>query len=533
MKNKTLKIKSPVDDRIIGEIKFSDEKEILQKIEKAYKIFKEWKNIPFEKKREYFKKLRKNLFDEREEIAKLITKEQGKPIIEAFVAEILPSVETLNYLIYKGEKILSSERAEHFVSLLKRKKGYYLKKPYGVFACISPWNYPFSIPFIQISYLLFAGNTCVFKPSPLTPFIGEKIYELFKKAGFPEGTLEIIQGGAKEGETLLKDKRVKGVLFTGSVETGKRVMELASQTPKKVVLELGGNDPAIILKDADLKRTAKGVAWGAMMNAGQTCASIERVIVEKNIYEEFVKLLKEEIEKIRVGNPFEFETDMGPMKPEFQLKKVLEHIDDAVKKGAKILAGGKRMKELGEMYMMPTILTDVNEEMRILKEESFGPVCTIQTFETDEEAIKKANFGSYGLTASIWGYDRKRIEKMIPNIDAGAITINSHVYTFAEPESAWGGFKESGLGRTHGKFGLLELVQIQYVDYDFEKKEEIWFYPYEKKLLSLIDDLMEFLSSPSLILKTKILFKFIPRLPYLNKFLNLRKTIPSLIKRIF
>ncbi len=532
MENKNLKIISPVDGNLIGEIKFSEEKEIIEKIEKAEKTFKEWKNISFKERKDYFKKLRKILYEERNKIAELVTREQGKPILEAFIAEILPSIDSINYLLEYGEKILETKKAKHFEPLLSGKSAYYRFKSYGVFAVISPWNYPFSIPFIQIAYVLFTGNTCIFKPSPYTPFTGEKIYEIFKKSGFPDGTLEIIHGGAKEGEILLRDKRIKGVIFTGSVETGKKVMEISSQTPKKVILELGGKDPALVLKDTDPEITAKGIAWGAMMNAGQTCASIEIVYVEKDIYQDFIKKLKEEIEKIRVGNPFQYDTDMGPMTAKFQLEKVINQIEDAKNKGAKILTGGKRLLELGEMYFSPTLITNVNDTMKILKEETFGPLLCALSFENDEEVIEKVNSSIYGLNASIWGYNKKRIENLISKIEAGVITINSHVYSFAEPESSWGGFKESGIGRTHGKFGLLELVQIQYVDYDFNKKPEIFYYPYTKKLMELMDNFSLLLISPSMFVKTKIIFKFLPNIFYLKRHLNFRKVIPSLLKKL-
>jgi len=532
MKNKILKIKSPVDGSLIGEIKFNDEKEIAEKIEKVEKAFKEWKKTSFEKRREYLKNLKKILFNERNEIAELITKEQGKPVIEAFIAEVLPSLDSINYLIEKGEKILREEKVKHFQALLSGKKAYYKFKPYGVFAVISPWNYPFAIPFIQIISLLFAGNTCVFKPSPVTPFTGQKIFEIIKKAEFPDGTIEIIQGAAKEGEILLSDKRIRGVLFTGSADTGKRVMEISSHTLKKVIFELGGNDPAIVLKGANLENTIKGITWGAMMNAGQTCASIERVYVEKTVYKEFIDGLKEEIEKIRVGNPFNFDTDMGPMTAKFQLEKVISHVEDALEKGAKIITGGKKLTEIGELYYSPTLIIDVNEKMKIIKEETFGPVVCVDYFEKDEEVIRKANYSNYGLTASIWTRDKDRAKRIAEEIEAGVITTNSHVYPFAEPESAWGGFKESGLGRTHGKYGLLELVQIQYIDFDFNNKPEIWYYPYKEKLLYLMGNLMEFLTAPNFFIKTKILLKFLPHIFYLNKHLNLKKVMPSLLRKL-
>ncbi len=520
---------SPIDGSLIGECSISPESEIYDKVGRANDAWRVWERCSLSERKKFFMNLRKVLYKERHEIAELITREQGKPILESYLAEILPSFDTLSYLIEKGEKLLRPQRTHHFTPILSGKQGWYAFRPYGVFACIAPWNYPFAIPFIQLSVLLFAGNTCVFKPSPVTPFTGEKIVELFRKAEFPEGTLEIVHGGAHEGETLLKDERVRGVVFTGSVNTGKRVMEISSQTLKKVILELGGNDPALVLDDAHLERTVRGVTWAAFMNAGQTCASIERVYVEKRIFNDFVHALKEEVEKIRVGDPFQSFTDMGPLAVDFQFRKVVQHVEDAREKGATILTGGHPLEGL---YYPPTLITHVNEDMLVLREETFGPVVCVDSFETDEEALRKANSTAYGLTASVWSRNRERVKKIVSELDAGVVTVNNHVFSFAEPESAWGGFKYSGVGRTHGRYGLLECVQVQYIDYEWSTKPELWYFPYTEKLQSLISMLMEFFVAPNMFIRTSILFRFLPHLSFLNKHLPLQRVLPAFFRKL-
>ncbi len=514
--------RNPATGKEIGRVQVP--RDIPSIIERVHSFNGKWARVPMSERKKLFLNMKEVLLRRYEEIAHLIAVEQGKPVIEAILAEVLPSLDAIHYLIKKGPSILRSRPAPHFQPLFAGKKAFYRFIPYGTWAVISPWNYPFAIPFIQISHLLFSGNTVVFKPSPVTPLIGEKLVHIFLEAGFPEDAIAIIQGGAKEGEAIITDDRVSAVVFTGSVPTGRRIMELASKKPKKVILELGGKDPAIVMPDAPVERTAKGIVWGALMNAGQTCASIERVYVHRSIYSRMVDAIVEEVRKVRVGNPLE-DVDMGPMSVDFQLKKVLNQIEDARKRGAHVLAGGEVNQDLGPLFMEPAVLVNVNHDMAVMSEETFGPVIPIMPFDSEEEAVELANDTPYGLTASIWTMDPERARRIAGRLQAGAITVNSHVYSFAEPESVWGGVKESGIGRTHGRFGLLETVQVQYVDEDFSGKEEMWWYPYTETIEELVGKWIRLMARPTIVSKAGILLKLLPHAGYLSRHLSLLRVM--------
>ncbi len=514
--------RNPATGKEIGRVQVP--RDIPSIIEKVHSFSQQWAQMPLSERKKLFINLKKVLLRRYEEVAHLIAVEQGKPVIEAILAEVLPSLDAIHYLIKKGPSILRTRPAPHFQPLFAGKRAHYRFIPYGTWAVISPWNYPFAIPFIQISHLLFSGNTVVFKPSPITPLIGEKLVHIFMEAGFPEEAIAIIHGGAKEGEAIITDDRVSAVVFTGSVPTGRRIMELASKKPKKVILELGGKDPAIVMPDAPVERTAKGIVWGALMNAGQTCASIERVYVHREIYSRLVDAVVEEVRKIRVGNPLE-DVDMGPMTVDFQVKKVLTQVEDAKKKGAQILTGGEVNTDLGPLFMEPTVLVNVNHDMAVMNEETFGPLIPIMPFDSEQEAIEMANSTPYGLTASIWTTNPQTARRIAGKLQAGVITINSHVYSFAEPESIWGGVKESGIGRTHGRFGLMETVQVQYVDEDFSGKSEMWWYPYKELMNRLSGIWLELMAESTFINKIRILTKLTPRIGYLNRHLNLPRVI--------
>ncbi len=513
---------NPATGREIGRVHVP--RDIPSIIERVHSFNQKWSETSIRERKRLFLNLKRVLFKRYEEVAHLIAVEQGKPVIEAILAEVLPSLDAVHYLLKKGPSILKSRPAPHFQPLFAGKRARYRFVPYGTWAVISPWNYPFAIPFIQIAHLLFSGNTVVFKPSPVTPLIGEKLVQIFLEAGFPEETIAIIHGGAKEGEAIITDDRVQAVVFTGSVPTGRRIMELASRKPKKVILELGGKDPAIVLPDAPVERTARGIVWGAIMNAGQTCASIERVYVHRDIYSSIVDAVVEEVRRIRLGNPLE-EVDMGPMTVDFQLKKVLNQVEDAKKRGAQILTGGEVNPDLGPLFMEPTVLVNVNREMAVMKEETFGPLIPIMPFDSEQEAVEMANDIPYGLTASIWTGDEESARRIARKLQAGVITINSHVYSFAEPESIWGGVKESGVGRTHGRFGLMETVQIQYMDEDYSGKPEMWWYPYKKTLEGLTAMWLELMANPTPVDKVRIMMRLSSRIGYLNRHLNLPRVI--------
>ncbi len=303
---------------------------------------------------------------------------------------------------------------------------------------------------------LMAGNAVVVKPSELTPLTALKIADVFKQAQLPDGLLQIVTGDGSTGSALV-EAGVNKIMFTGSVNTGKRVAEAAAKHLTPVVLELGGKDPMIVLEDANLENAARAAIWGAFCNSGQACASIERCYVHHSIADKFVDIVVKETKLLKQDKPSAGNIDIGAMTNEQQLEIVEDHVSDAVEHGADVRAGGHRLDETSGWFHEPTVVTGVDHSMKLMRDETFGPVLPIMTFKTDEEAVRLANDSIYGLTASVFTGNLDRGKRIAEQIEAGTVMVNEVVYTHALAQTPWGGVKQSGYGRTHGSLGLLEL----------------------------------------------------------------------------
>jgi succinate-semialdehyde dehydrogenase/glutarate-semialdehyde dehydrogenase len=391
--------------------------------------------------------------------------------------ELFPSLETLKHLAHHAEDVLRDEELPGEVLLLAHKRCRLVYEPYGVVLLITPWNYPFSISLTGAAAALAAGNTVVLKPAPATTLIGLELGALAAEAGLPAGVLNVVATDDVVAQRLVEDPRVSKIVFTGSVATGKKIMASAAKNLTPVVLELGGKDPAIVLKDADLERAAAGIVWGAFVNAGQTCASVERVYVEQEVASALVERIVAETKKLRLGDPRAPETDVGPLTLERQRQLVEDHVKDALARGATALTGGARPEGEGYFYP-PTVLTGVDHQMRVMREETFGPVLPIMAVKDADEAVRLANDSEYGLTASVWTTDPEKALELQGRLQAGVVTINDCVYSYGEPTAPWGGYKQSGIGRTHGTAGLREMVQVKYVAQEMNRGRAIWWFPY-------------------------------------------------------
>jgi succinate-semialdehyde dehydrogenase/glutarate-semialdehyde dehydrogenase len=354
-------------------------------------------------------------------------------------------------------------------------------KPIGVVGIISPWNFPWATPLDEVVMALMAGNSVVLKPSELTPLSALKIGEVFKEAKLPPGLLEIVTGDGTTGAALV-EANVNKIMFTGSVDTGKRVAEAAAKHLTPVVLELGGKDPMIVLDDAKLENAARAAIWGAFCNSGQACASIERCYVHESIAPQFINLVVKETLALKQGDPRADDVDVGAMSNEKQLDIVESHVRDAVQRGAEVQTGGRRLDDGGGWFHEPTVMTNVDHSMQLMREETFGPLLPIMTFKTDDEAVRLANDSIYGLTASVFTSDMKRGRALAERIDAGTVMINEVVYTHAVAQTPWGGVKQSGYGRTHGRLGLLELVTPQHIHVNgVPWMADVWWFRYTKQ----------------------------------------------------
>jgi succinate-semialdehyde dehydrogenase/glutarate-semialdehyde dehydrogenase len=338
----------------------------------------------------------------------------------------------------------------------------------------------------------------VLKPSEFTPLVALEFQKLLYSAGLNPDLFQVLIGAVRVG-TVLLESDIDKVIFTGSVATGKRIAEAAAKRLLPVVLELGSKDPMIVLEDADLDVASSGAVWGAMMNCGQTCLSIERCYVQRAVYEKFLELCRQKIGKLRIGEGLGSEVEMGPLIHDRQLRTVEDHVHDAVAKGARLLAGGHRLTELGPNFYAPTLLADVRHDMRIMQEETFGPALPVAPFDTDDEAVRLANDSEFGLAASVWTTNRKRGQALAAHIKAGTVMVNDAITGFGISEAPHGGFKQSGIGRTHGKLGLAEMVQVKYVDVDLlPRVPKVWWYGYGKTFQHQMSGFIDMLFGRSL-----------------------------------
>jgi acyl-CoA reductase-like NAD-dependent aldehyde dehydrogenase len=472
---------NPATGELVGSVETLTPPKVQGVVDDVAEVQPFWAALSLEDRARYMRRAGDVLLEDMDEIAELLSNEQGKPRVESYTMELLPTVDSLKWIADNGPEILSDEKQSMPV-FLKSKSAKFTYEPIGVVGVIAPWNYPWSIPFGEVAIALMAGNGVVLKPASLTPLIGERIRQTFEKAGLPEGLVRTVHGGGRIGDALVKSTAGK-IFFTGSVEVGQKVGVECAKRMKGSVLELGGKDPAIICPDADLANAVSGAVWGGFANAGQTCSGIERVYVHRDVADPFLEGLVRETERLTVGDPREWTTEIGPMVSEEQAEIVRDLVEDAVKNGAEQLTGGPtKVEGMKGSFIAPVVLTGVTHEMRIMKEEIFGPVLPVITADSEQEAIDLANDSEFGLGASIWTKDRAKGERMAHQIQSGMVWVNDHSFSHGACVCAWGGVKHSGLGRSHSKFGFYECVNIKQLAWEPGWARDIWWQPYDRKL---------------------------------------------------
>ena len=476
---------NPATGELIGTVETLTPPKVQGVVDEVAEVQPFWAALSLEDRARYMRRASDVLLAELDEIAELLTIEQGKPRVESYTMELLPTIDALKWIADNGPSILSDEKLS-MPMFLKSKSAKFTYEPIGVVGVIAPWNYPWSIPFGEVAIALMAGNGVVLKPASLTPLIGERIRQIFEKAGLPEGLVRTVHGGGRIGDALVKSSAGK-IFFTGSVEVGRKVGVECAKRMKGSVLELGGKDPQIVCADADLANAISGAVWGGFANAGQTCSGIERVYVLEDVADAFLDGVVRETERLTVGDPREWTTEIGPMVSDDQAKIVTELIDDAVKSGATKLTGGPtKVKGMKGSFIAPLVLTDVTHEMRIMNEEIFGPVLPVVRVRSEEEAIRLANDSEFGLGASVWTKDRAKGERMSHQIESGMVWTNDHSFSHGACQCAWGGVKDSGLGRSHSKFGFYECVTIKQLAWEPGWARDMWWQPYDRKLADAI-----------------------------------------------
>ena len=471
-------VTNPATQQLIGTVPIATAQEIAQAVTRAHAAQQRWAATPIAERVAVLRRFQKLLCEQQDVVADVITREAGKPMAEALSTEVLVVLDGIKFLVDHAPEFLLPERVPHANPIMKLKQGILVREPYGVIGIISPWNYPFSLPSVQTLTALITGNAVVLKPSEFTPFSSLELQRLLRLAGLDADLLQVVTGEGAAGGALL-ESNIDKLIFTGSVATGKKVAVAAAARLLPVVLELGGKDPMVVLEDADVDVASSAAVWGAFMNSGQTCLSVERCYVHHSIYEQFLQACVAKTVKLKQGDGSDPATDIGPMIHERQLRTVQNHVDDAIAHGARLLAGGKAVSQLGPCFFSPTILADVTHSMNVMREETFGPVLPVCSFRDEDQAVAMANDSEFGLAASVWTRNRSHGEMIAGRIKAGTVMVNDVIACFGISEAPHGGVKASGIGRTHGRFGLEEMVWPKYVDSDrLPRMKKLWWYGY-------------------------------------------------------
>ena len=464
--------------------------EVARVVARARAAFAAWSQVPVRERAACVARLRRYIVRHRDELAGIISADTGKPLVEALAHDLLTTAEALKFMERQAPRVLRPRRER--TSLLFLGKGAYVeRKPYGCVLVIAPWNYPFNLAVVPAATALLAGNTVVLKPSEVTPAVSRAIEEAFGMAGFPPGVIQVVHGGPEVGQAAV-DARPDFIFFTGSTATGRKIATAAAGQLTPTLLELGGKDPMIVLPDADVPRAARAAVWGALANCGQTCIGIERIYVHEDVKDRFIDRVLHELRSLRTawspaepggpaapghergGRPaggragagapagphgvatgaaaaLDPDLDVGLMTTRRQVEIVREHVEDALARGARLLTP---VPGFSGRAVPPIVLVDVDQDAKVMQEETFGPVIAIRGFRSLDEAVRLANDSRFGLGASVWTADRRLARRLASRLQAGGVCINDVILHFAHPGLPFGGVKESGWGAYHGRAGL-------------------------------------------------------------------------------
>lgn len=439
----------------------------------------QWARTPVKDRAAAIRRVRDLIVERADEMAAVISQDNGKTRTDALSTEVLPAAMAADYYARHAAKWLKDRKIKPASLLLGNKKAKIHRVPYGVVGVISPWNYPFAIPFSEVVMGLLAGNAVVLKVASQTQQVGRAIERLFQEAGLPRDVFVYVHlPGRLAGDAFL-ESGINKLFFTGSVAVGKQLMAKAAESLTPLVLELGGNDPMLVCPDANLERAASGAVWAGFQNAGQSCGGVERIYVHRAVYEQFLALLNEKVKSLRIGlDDGQHAVDIGRMTTANQASTVRAHIDEALSRGA-VIAAQSPCPAGNELLLPATVLMNVDHSMRVMREETFGPVVGVMPVDSMDEAIRLANDSDLGLTASVWSRDKREAERLAKQIAAGVVMINDHLMSHGLAETPWGGFKHSGLGRTHGQLGFDEMTQLQCIVHDTmgNLKRNLWWHP--------------------------------------------------------
>ncbi len=432
----------------IGEVSVTPVEEMASVAERSRKAFDQWSGLTFDQRKHHLRDLKKTILARGEEIAEVVSSETGKPIEDAYPLDVLTALSVVDHYSRRAHKYLEPRKASTWPYISTR--AWTVFEPRGVAGVISPWNYPFFLSMIPVATALAAGCSVILKPSEKTPLTGRHIGEIAEAAGLPPDLVQVVQGQGQVGQALIDEVDI--VAFIGSTVVGKKVAEAAARRLIPAVLELGGKDPMLVLEDANLHQAARASVWSAMLNAGQTCVSVERVYVVDAVYDRFMDELATAMSGVESGTGTR--RDIGPLIDSNQFQLVRTHIDDALAKGARLVHGGDQVEASGGYYLEPTVLADVDHTMSVMQEETFGPVMAVMRVPDEATAVAMANDTRFGLHAMVWSGNGDRARRVASSLKSGTVAINDAAVNFVMPTVPFGGTGESGLGVALGPEGI-------------------------------------------------------------------------------
>ncbi|MCB2228185.1 MAG: aldehyde dehydrogenase family protein [Desulfarculaceae bacterium] len=506
---------NPATGQEIGRVPLQEPDDVLAAAQAARAAQPAWAATPVRQKAQAIRRVRDYLVAHADELAATIAADNGKTLTDAMLTEVLPTTVAANYYAKKAPCWLRDQKLGPALWLMINKRTRLVPQPWGVVGIISPWNYPFSIPFSEVVCGLLAGNCVLLKVASETQMVGQALARCIEAAGLPPGVITCLNLPGRQAGPAMLAAGVDKLFFTGSVGVGKQLMALAAESLTPVNLELGGNDAMLVCPDADLERAAAGAAWGGLVNTGQTCGGVERVYVHQSVAPEFLRRLKAKVEALRVGHDTEFNADLGAMTTARQVELVKAHLADAAERGAEVFAQSACPE--GPHWLPATVLTKVDHTMRVMTEETFGPVIAVMEVESMDQAVELANDSDLGLTGSVWACDRAAAMALARRVKAGVVMINDHLMSHGLAEAPWGGFKNSGIGRSHGRPGFMEMVQMQAVVDDLASrlKGEMWWHPQDRTQYEGLRGIPRFLYAKGLgarLAGLRALMKLMPRM---------------------
>ena len=450
---RVLQLRSPINLEPSGTLVCANKQDVDAALNKARLAQPAWAALSFKQRAAYMDRALQVMMDRADDIVERVVGETGKARADAFSMEVWSCCDSLCYYAKNAQKFLKPQkkRVHGVLGITKKVKINY--KPLGVAGIIVPWNGPVVLGMNPAVQALMAGNTVLIKASEVTPYSTKMVEEIFTEAGLPEGVLQVLLGDGETG-ALLCEAGVDKIAFTGSVNTGRKVAESCARQLIPCTLELGGKDAMIVCADADLDRAASGAVIGSCMNTGHYCCGTERIYVVDSAYDEFVAKVVSEVKTLRQGSALGYEEDVGAVFWDRQMQIIEDHMQDAVSKGATVHVGGQRNPDLAGLYYQPTVLTDVNHDMKIMSDETFGPIVCIQRVKDEAEALRLANDSRYGLNGNVWSKNTRHAVELAEKVETGGISVNDMALTYGVPVAPFGGVKESGVGRVNGEVGI-------------------------------------------------------------------------------